>query len=109
MRHNAHPHGAVNACARIPAAVGLVGIERFYLYPVFLAVFKEFIGVHIKIGIAVGATARKLTVDVYFGVAVNALEFEDDMLIFPLRRNGKLLFVNIIVTFIPAGIFAAGA
>ena len=43
----------------------------------------------IKIGIAVGATARKLTVDVYFGVAVNALEFEDDMLIFPLRRNGK--------------------
>lgn len=104
---NVQPYGAVYARARIPAAVGLVGIERLHPYLVFLTEFKEFIGLNIKARVAVCPLPRKLTVDIHLGVAVYAFELKNYIFIFPLFGNGKFLFVNIVVAFVPSRVFAA--
>ena len=102
------PYRSVNARARIPTTVGLVGVERLYLYSILPAEVQKPVRLNIEAGVAVGPAARLLAIDIYFCIAVNALELQHHLLALPLFGCGERLFVHIIIPLVPARVFAAG-
>ena len=101
------PHGAVDPRARIPAAVGLVGVVCLHTDDVLPAVAQQVICLDIEVAVAVFPAARILPVEVHLGVAVHPFKFEDNVPLPPCLVRDKALFVDIVSAHDPARVFAA--
>ena len=72
-------HRAVDACAGIPAGIGLIRVPGDDLNGVFTGA-QEGIQLHIEIGIAIRAEGSFLSIDEHLRLPINTLEFQDMML-----------------------------
>ena len=70
---------------------------------------KYLSGVHVEVGVAVGAEGGLLPVEIHLRVVVDALELEEDALPLPFTGNVKPLCVLVIAADVPADIAFAGA
>ena len=99
--------GAVDARARVPAAVGLLGVFRHDAHLVLRAVTQKFVQRDVEVGVAVGAVARLFAVDVHLRVAVHTFKFEGDLLVLPCGGGGEGLDVLVVVPLVPPAVGAA--
>ena len=81
---------AVDAAAGIPAAVRR-GIVGDYLDLVGSTVMQQILRLDIEARISVEIGGRMGTVDIYHGSHIDAFEFEENILAFPLGRNIEVL------------------
>ena len=98
------PNRAIDACSGIPAAVGLFSVVGDDAKFIFRAVGQEWRGIHVEVGIAVGAMTSLLPVDEHLGVTHHALEFEKQRLRLPLLRGVEALHIFIVAADVPADI-----
>ena len=70
------PHMAVDATARVPTGVGLVGVINTHGYYVltFVYVWGDIV---LETGIAIRARAYLLSIDINGGVHVNTIELQE--------------------------------
>lgn len=102
------PYGTIDARARIPSAVGLIGVACNDSDLIFAAMDKT-AQRDIKPHIAVRMFRRLPAVDVYFGVAIYPFKFNEICLIGNIIGQRERLDVFIVISLKPAGIHAARA
>ena len=108
-------HRPVDARARVPAAVGLLGVAGEHAQAVLA--FDERGGeVDVEIRVAIGPLGDLFAVEVDFGVAVHALELQqgaaarrEGRAVYGAVFVGKGLFVGVVAAFEPADVRAAAA
>ena len=109
FRLHVHGHGAVYARARVPTAVGLIGVAGDDAHLVRLPEAQEVLRGHVKIRIAVRPVHGLFAVYVHFGVAVHAFELERNRHALVSRGHFESLHVFVVVPLEPARVGAAVA
>ncbi len=110
VRRRARPQGdgAIDARARVPAAVGLVGVSRHHADLALAAGGHEIGQVHVEDGVAVGAFGHLGAVDPDLGQVIDALELEDQGLARHVGRRGEAAHVLVVAAHEPTAVVGAG-